>query len=156
MIRQLFFLSAFCLTLVNTSFALVGGAGLEFEELIPRDSYNPETIESLNGRVTEVVNVPKMTGMGNAVVLRFGGPNDSLYVILGPDWFLKNQKFEIKEHDLVSVRGSKIAYKDKTVVIASEISHNGKTLYLRNEKTGNPEWSEWRKGEEIFYKNYKW
>ncbi|MEM1282089.1 MAG: hypothetical protein AAGG81_00905 [Chlamydiota bacterium] len=156
MIKHLLFLSLFCFALTNSSFALVGGAGLEFEELIPRDSFDPDTIETLDGQVTEILNVPKMTGMGNATVLRFGGPSDSIYIILGPDWYLKKQSYEADVGDLLTVRGSKIQYKDKTVVIASEIISGENILHLRNEKTGSPEWSEWRKGEEIFYKNYKW
>jgi hypothetical protein len=156
MIRQLIIVNFLLFAVANLSFAVGGGAGLEFEELIPRDDYDPNTIESVKAKVSEVLNVAKMTGMGNAVIIRFAGPRESLYVILAPDWFLKNQEFEVKENDLISIRGSKVSYQDKQVIIASEVSREGKTLHLRNEKTGNPEWSEWRKGEEIFYKNYNW
>lgn len=156
MVRHFTYFAILSLFVVNSVNAIAGGAGLEFEELIPRDDYDPSTVVSLKGRVQEVITMPKMTGMGNTTIVRFGSESDPTYIILAPDWYLKNQQIQINENDLLTVKGSKVSYKDKIVFIAAEVKFDGKTVYLRNEKTGNPEWSEWRKGEEIFYKNYKW
>lgn len=156
MLRLLSSLAAICLILISLSYAAVGGSGLEFEDLIPRDEYDPNTIHTISGPVQEVQLIPKLTGMGSSVVVRFGSEEDAIYALLGPDWFLRNQDFYIEVEDRLKVTGSSITFQEKRVIIASEVEHQGKTLYLRNEKTGTPEWSEWRKGEQIFYKNYDW
>lgn len=139
-----------------TECAALIGEGLQFDELIPREAYNPKTVETLNGSVTEVLAVPKMIGMGNAIVVKLATPKGDVYIVLGPDWFLQNQNFEIKAGDNLGVKGSKITFDDHSVIIASDVSLQKKALKLRDPQTGKPQWIEWRKGEEIFYKNYRW
>lgn len=137
-------------------FGLAGGSGLQFEELIPAEAYNSNSIVTVSGPVQEVLKIQKVTGMGEAVIVKFSFPEGDVFAVLAPDWFLENKKFAVTEGEYLTVKGSKIDFKDKSVIIAAEVSRQDKKLELRDMKSGHPKWSEWRRGEEIFYKNYKW
>ncbi len=146
-----------CFSLVsNYSYGVFDGAGLEFEEIIPRSDYDPASLGTLKGKVEDVIVIPKMTGMGSAVVAVFKTSQGEIYTILGPDWYLKNQSIDVENGQFLTVKGSRIEFRDKVIVIASEVQYNGKDIILRDHQTGKPVWSEWRKGEELFYKNYTW
>ncbi|MEC7839638.1 MAG: hypothetical protein VX777_06330 [Chlamydiota bacterium] len=155
--KQLF-LALFLITNITAahSYEVTSGSGLQFEEIIPADSYDPNNLGTVRGSVQEIFKIPKMTGMGDAVVAVFNSSKGKIYAILAPDWYLKNQNIDIKERQYLIVEGSRVDFKDKIVVIASSIQYDDTKVKLRDRITGNPEWSEWRKGEEIFYKNYTW
>lgn len=142
----------------SNSYGLAGGAGFEFEELIPRDEFNPKSLGTVKGKVQEVLSIPKTNGIGNTIVAVFNSKkkDEKVYVVLGPDWFLKNQNFKLEKDMNLTIRGSKINSPEYTVIIATEINYQDKTIKLRDKKTGDSEWHEWRKGEELFYKNYNW
>jgi len=155
--RQLI-LALFLITSITTThtYGVVRGYGLQFEEIIPTDSYDPNNLGTVRGSVQEIIKIPKMVGMGEATVAVFDSSKGKIYAILAPDWYLKNQNIDVKEHQYLIVEGSRVDFKDKIVVIASSIQYDDSKVKLRDRITGKPVWSEWRKGEEIFYKNYKW
>lgn len=136
---------------------LAGGHGLQFEELIPSNAYNSETVETVKGTVKEIIKVSKFSGIGNTVVLLFTlSTTGDIYVVLAPDWFMENQDYRVKEGDYLTITGSKIDYEGKTVILAAQVERGDQIFKLRNPTSGKAEWIEWRKGEEIFYKNYSW
>lgn len=154
-----------CLILFFTCFllkygygdSLTGGYGLEFEEAIPSDAYNLKTVETVSGTVKEILQFSKASGMGNTVVLLFSlSKTGEIYVVLAPDWFMENQKYRVKEGDYLTITGSLIDYKKKKVMLAAEVERGDQVFKLRDKTTGNADWYEWRKNEEIFYKNYSW
>lgn len=142
----------------TSSYGLAGGSGFQYEELIPKDEFNPANLGVVKGKVHEVLHIPKTNGIGNNVVAIFltNDGKDKVYAVLAPDWYLKNLNLEITKGMNLVVKGSKIEVPEHFVVIVTEIDYNNKTIQLRDKKTGTPEWKEWRSGEELFYKNYKW
>lgn len=136
---------------------LAGGYGLEFEELIPREAYNSQTVETVNGTVKEILKNPKSSGIGNTIILLVSlSTNGDIYAILAPDWFMENQKYPVKVGDALTITGSKIDYEGKKVILAAEVTRGDQVFKLRDKTTGKAAWSEWRRDEEIFYKNYSW
>lgn len=60
-------------------------------------------------------------------------------VNIGPVWFLEENDMAINEGDMIQVTGAKIRTNGRYVLIATEITKNGKTLNLRD-KEGNKLW----------------
>jgi len=153
MLRLLAFLLTTVLPLQG--FAIVGIAGIEVEGCVPRDLFDPENIEEFMGIVKEVEYVECDSGMGKHVVLLLTAADGDIYVALSPDWYLENQQMTLNEDDVITVKGSYIEnYWEKPVIIAQEIEKDGNSLQFRN-ASGQPEWSQWRRGEALFYKNYR-
>lgn len=130
------------------------GQGLDYEDVLTRFDYNPATVKTVRGRVTKINNYEKITGMGSAIVLTVKTQEGEVEAILGPEWYIQNQQFDLKDNQYVSMVGSAIEKNNKHYFVVAHLTHNDKELNLRDEKTGKPQWSEWRKDEGIFYKNY--
>ena len=60
-------------------------------------------------------------------------------VHLGPSWYLTEEKFALKAGETMEVTGSRIIQDGRTIIMASEVKADGKTLKLRDEQ-GFPLW----------------
>lgn len=137
-------------------YSLQRGSLFEYEEKIPWDDFNTTKLGSIKGILKDIILFPRLTGFGDAQVAVFNSKFGKIYAILAPEWYLKNQKIEVKKDDRLIIKGSQVNFDNKNVILATEIQLKDKTIKLRDPKTGAPEWSEWRKGEGLFYKNYNW
>ena len=106
--------------------------------------YDPDSVETLTGKVHKIEHFAPMGGMGQGVHLQLKSDDKILPIHLGPRWFLDNQDIEIKEGDRIKVKGSRITYKDKPAIIAAEIEKGDEILTLRDDK-GFPRWAGWRR-----------
>jgi hypothetical protein len=98
------------------------------------DFQGDEPVVTVTGKV---VKVEKMPGAYEGVQLRLiTEDKDKYLVMLGPKWFISNQKIKFMAGDMLDVRGKKIA----TTIIASEVSKGDWTMKLRNEEDGLPVW----------------
>ena len=61
-------------------------------------------------------------------------------VVLGPVWFVASKKFDFGKGDNITVTGSRLTMNDQQVVVAREVTKEGKVLTLRDAK-GVPLWS---------------
>ncbi|MHC4183412.1 MAG: hypothetical protein ACYSR0_08690 [Planctomycetota bacterium] len=106
--------------------------------------YNPETVETISGEITNVDKITPGKGMsyGIHVVLKVDGT--TLPIHLGPGWYIENQDITIEQNDKVEVTGSRITFDGKPTIIAAKIKKGDEVLILRDEK-GIPAWSGWRR-----------
>jgi hypothetical protein len=63
--------------------------------------------------------------------------NDSFYVYIGPVWALKNIDVELKIGNFITVKGSRIIYKNKETVIATVVQKDKEFMMLLD-SNGNP------------------
>jgi hypothetical protein len=73
------------------------------------------------------------------VELRLLAGPDTVLVRLGPAGFLKQAQLTLKEGDTINVSGYRVSAGDGELLVASEISKQGKTLQLRD-RWGRPAW----------------
>lgn len=139
-----------------TSQAAQIAENFHFEEEMPWDDFNPSNIGTIKGNVSEIISKARSTGIGDSLIALFNSKFGKILVLLGPEWFLKNQNIKIKNNDYLIIKGSKIESEKEIILIATELTINDKKIKLRDNKTGLPEWNEWRKGDEFFYRSYKW
>jgi DNA/RNA endonuclease YhcR with UshA esterase domain len=102
-------------------------------------NYNPATETTVQGTVEEVMQTTGQHGWsGIHVSLK---SNQGMYdVHVGPASYLSAQQFTISKGDSLEVTGSRTKMNNKDVLIARQITKEGKTLTLRDAQ-GYPKWS---------------
>lgn len=106
--------------------------------------FDPKTVETVEGVVSEVRRLAPMKGMGPGVHLTLKTDKESLDVHLGPAWFLDRQDVELRKGDKVSVKGSRVSFEGKPALVAVRLVMGEEVLTLRDEE-GFPAWSGWRR-----------
>lgn len=105
--------------------------------------YNPKTAETISGEVTDVEKITPMKGMSYGVHLILKTDKETISVHLGPGWYIENQDIKINKKDKIEIKGSRIIFEGKPVIIAAQITKGKEILELRDEN-GFPVWSGWR------------
>jgi len=103
----------------------------------PGPSYDTATVVDIQGKVTEVREVPKGSPMdGLHLILQSGGELD---VYVGPPEFVKVFEVTFAKGDQIHVIGSKVSFDGSTVLLAREVSIGTVTILCRD-KDGEPLW----------------
>jgi hypothetical protein len=106
--------------------------------------FDPKTVETLKGEVTQVEEFSPTRGMSKGVHVTIKTDQGELPVHLGPEWFLERQDMKIAPKDTLEVKGSRVAFNGKPAIIAAEVHKGSDVLVLRDE-SGIPVWSGWRR-----------
>jgi hypothetical protein len=109
-------------------------AGMQYKR-----TYDPKTVETVSGEVVQVNQIPHRRGRGAGVHLILKTDKEEIPVHLGPSWYLDKQEVKIGRNDKVEVKGSRVTFKGKPVLIAAEVKKGGALLTLRDE-SGVPAW----------------
>lgn len=102
--------------------------------------WDPKTVETVSGEVTEVQQVAQPRGKAHGVhlVLKTDA-TAALDVHLGPAWYVEAQPVKIAPGDRVTIKGSRVTIDDKPVLLAAEVQKGDQTLVLRD-ANGVPKW----------------
>jgi hypothetical protein len=106
--------------------------------------YNPDTVETLSGTVEAVDKVTPMKGMYSGVHVMLKTDKETISVHLGPEWYVERQDVKIEKGDNIEVKGSRVTFAGKPVIIAAEVKKGDNTLVLRD-SAGIPAWAGWRR-----------
>ena len=98
--------------------------------------YDPKTVETIQGEVTQV---QEMQGMAAGVHLQVKTAKETLMVILGPASYLEQQKVKIAEGDKVEIKGSRVQHPQMAMLIAGELKKGDQVVKLRDDQ-GTPLW----------------
>ncbi len=104
--------------------------------------FNAKTIETAKGEITLVRKNFHKKSPGYALGFKLQTADETIYVHVGPGWYVEEKEFAFEKGDTVEVTGSRVMVNDNPVIIATEISKSGKTLMLRNAE-GTPLWIGW-------------
>ena len=99
--------------------------------------YDPKTVETIQGEVTQV---QEMQGMAAGVHLQVKTAKETLMVILGPASYLEQQKVKIAVGDKVEIKGSRVQHPQMALLIAGELKKGDQVIKLRDDQ-GKPLWS---------------
>ncbi len=106
--------------------------------------YNPQTMETVSGDVVAVDRITPLKGMSYGIHLLLKTQTATISIHLGPSWYLENQNIRVSVGDKIKVKGSKVIFNGKPVLIAAEVRKGDKVLMLRDAH-GYPLWSGWRR-----------
>jgi len=116
-------------------------SGTELQGRRPPRFFDPNTVETLTGSVTNVQRGPlSQGGKGNLMRLTLQTDKGPVQVFLGPANFVDAQPLQLAAGDQVQVKASRITGpKGKTIYTAAEVMKGGQVLKLRDDQ-GNPLW----------------
>ena len=119
--------------------ALMAQAGMQGSRGRGGRNYNPATEITVKGTVEEVTRTTGQRGWaGTHLTLK---TDQGVYdVHVGPASYISAQGFAFAKGETTEVTGSKTIVGGKGVLIARQITKDGKTLTLRDER-GFPKWS---------------
>ncbi len=115
-----------------------GGAGPQSGRM-----YDLSKETTLIGTVASVELLPRGGRMqqGQAVGLTLKTGGDTVFVHLGPQWYIDKQAgMKIASGDTVEIRGAKTVRRGEEVLLAAEVKKGAEVLRLRDEN-GIPLWS---------------
>lgn len=115
------------------------GSGTPYDRM-----YNPQTVETIRGKVVSVDKIEPIRGMNYGVHLTVNTDKETISVHLGPAWYIENQDIKIAPGDMIEVKGSRIIFDGGPVLIAMEVKKGNDVLVLRDSR-GFPVWSGWRR-----------
>ena len=106
--------------------------------------YNPRTIEINSGEVVSVGKITPRKGMFYGIHLMMKTYKETVSVHLEPAWYIEKRDIKVEVKNKIEVRGSRITFEGKPIIIAAEIKKGKKILKLRDEN-GFPVWGSWRR-----------
>jgi len=96
-------------------------------------------VETLDGKVAEVVYLPGSTPTSGMVEIRVQSASEANLIRLAPSGFLKQSGLLLREGDSVSVKGFRVAGMEGDLLVATELRAGQKNLLLRD-ANGRPAW----------------
>ncbi|HJS57339.1 MAG TPA: DNA-binding protein [Vicinamibacteria bacterium] len=115
-------------------------AGLAAPGTAPAGQYDPDTVTTLRGTVTNVAVISRRGGRAGGVHVVFQSGEATHEAVLGPSWFLEREGVSIAKGDSVEVTGSLVDSDGTDVLIAAQLKKGEKTVRLRDEQ-GFPAWA---------------
>lgn len=101
--------------------------------------YDPKNETTISGTVDDVQTYTgRRRGTGTHLVLKTDSGTSDVHV--GPTAYIDKQQFSFSKGDHIEVLGSQSKIGNKDVVLAREITKEGKKLVLRDQ-SGVPMWS---------------
>ena len=108
--------------------------------------YDPAKVETIKGTVEGVETVTPMKGMHRAVTLMVKTDKETIPVHLGPEWYIERLDTKIQKGDVIEVRGSRVSFDGKPIIIAAEIKKDkSEHIIVLRDDAGIPVWAGWRK-----------
>jgi hypothetical protein len=112
-----------------------------------RSAVNPDTGQSLNGTVQQVLTVPNgQTGEPSSVLV-VNTPQGLMNIDLGPQWYIQQQNMPLLPGNVVflnGVRPIQIPGSPTPIYVTNDVGFNNQVMVLRT--GGYPVWNPWTKG----------
>ncbi len=103
--------------------------------------WDSKTIETLSGEVVAMDKyVPGRGGTSYGVRLSLKTEKETIPVVLGPVWYIEEQRIKFAANDKLEVKGSKMSIQGQPTIIAQEVKKGDQVLKLRDD-TGAPLWT---------------
>ncbi len=114
------------------------GRGLNQSEITKL--YNAAAETTVEGKITNVMVADSGYGRFPAVVVDLKTKDETMKVYIAPNWFLTNEKIDLKKDQSITVTGSKVTHNDQPLIITRTMKYDGKEISFRDDK-GVPVWA---------------
>ncbi len=117
------------------------GTGADSPRIHYGKMWDAHTVETVKGKVVAVEEyVPGRGGTVYGLRLTIRTDKETIPVVLGPVSYVQEQHFKFEPKDALEIKGSRMSVDGRSILIASEVTKEGKNLKLRSE-AGTPLWS---------------
>ena len=102
--------------------------------------YNTATETKVEGKITKVGVADSGYGRfpGTVVNLKTKGKEEKVYI--APNWYLNNEKIQLKKDQSLTITGSKVTHNNKPLIITRTMKYDGKEITIRD-SNGFPVWA---------------
>lgn len=114
------------------------GRGLNQSEITKL--YNAATEATVEGKITNVMVADSGYGRFPAVIVDLKAKDETMKVYIAPNWYLTNEKIDMKKDQSLSVTGSKVTHNNQPLIITRTMKYDGKEINFRDDK-GVPVWA---------------
>lgn len=114
------------------------GRGLNQSEITKL--YNTATEMAVEGKIAKVEVADSGYGRFPAVMVDLKTKDETLKVYIAPNWYLTNEKINLKKDQSITVTGSKVNHNDQPLIITRTMKYDGKEITFRDSK-GVPVWA---------------
>lgn len=98
---------------------------------------------AVEGEVLGVDRVTPTDRLASGVELRIQpGAADAVVIDLAPDWYLTERGLSFSRAERVRVEGARVEKSGSIVIYATRVQKGGKTVELREPRSGKPLWKE--------------
>lgn len=104
--------------------------------------FDPATVTTVQGKIESVEAGQGRRGQG--VQLKLAAGAETVWVVVGPSFWVDDQPVKLAAGDLVDVKGAKSVRFGQQVIVAQEIRKGAQVLTLRDED-GRPVWRRGRR-----------
>jgi hypothetical protein len=134
-------LTILSMSLAGTSYAgpMMRGGGWGMNSRYGR-MFNPNTVETVSGKVVKIDEIMPMRGMSRGIHLTLRTGKGDVSVHLGPAWYINKQEPAVQVGDRVDIKGSMVTFHGGPVMIAQEVRMGDRVLRLRDDN-GMPMWA---------------
>ncbi len=101
--------------------------------------YSAATEATVEGKITNVLVADSGYGRFPAIIVDLKTKNKELKVYIALNWYLNNEKIELKKDQPLIVTGSQVTYNNQALIIIRTMKYDSKEITFRNDK-GVPVW----------------
>lgn len=101
--------------------------------------FNPQTVATVKG-VVVAAPVIKKDSIPEMIHFTLKTDRESLTVVLGPNWFMARQNWQLALLDRLEVKGSRLLLEGKPALVAQEVKKGPQVMNFRDDQ-GAPLWS---------------
>jgi len=102
--------------------------------------YNPATETKVEGKVTKIDVSDSGYGRFPGTLVNLKTKGKSVKVYIAPNWYLNNEKIQLKKNQSLTIAGSKVSHNNKPLIITRTMKYDGKEVTIRDSK-GFPVWA---------------
>ena len=102
--------------------------------------YNTTTETTVEGKILKVEVADSGYGRFSGTIVDLKTKDKEVKVYVAPNWYLNNEKIELKKDQSLKVTGSKVTHNKEELLITRTMKYDGKEVTIRDSK-GFPVWA---------------
>jgi hypothetical protein len=102
--------------------------------------YNAETETTVEGKITKVEVADSGYGRFPGTLVDLKTKDKEVKVYIAPDWYLNNEKIQLKKDQSLTITGSKVTHNNNELLITRTMKYDDKEITIRDSK-GFPVWA---------------
>jgi len=102
--------------------------------------YNTETETTVEGKITKVDVADSDYGRFPGTLVNLKTKDKTVKVYIAPNWYLNDEKIELKKDQSLKVTGSKVTHNKEELLITRIMKYDGKEVTIRDSR-GFPVWA---------------
>ena len=102
--------------------------------------YNAASETKVEGKIGKVEVADSGYGRFPGTVVNLKTKDKAVKVYIAPNWYLNNEKIQLKKDQSLTITGSKVTHNNKPLIITRTMKYDGKEITIRD-SNGFPVWA---------------